>query len=78
MPLIPTFSLKGEKAGTCVDTYASGRGKKKTQAAKFPTFLKADRSAQAPRRQAAEQPKVQSITLSIAASTSRITAYPFN
>ena len=24
IPLIPTFSLKGEGAGTCVDTYASG------------------------------------------------------
>lgn len=23
-PLIPTFSLKGEGAGTCVDTYATG------------------------------------------------------
>ena len=27
IPLIPTFSLKGEGAGTCVDTYApAGRG----------------------------------------------------
>ncbi|WP_333879236.1 hypothetical protein [Methylobacter sp.] len=27
IPLIPTFSLKGEGAGTCVDTYLSrGRG----------------------------------------------------
>jgi hypothetical protein len=27
-PLIPTFSLKGEGAGTCVDTYAKGEGDK--------------------------------------------------
>jgi len=25
IPLIPTFSLKGEGAGTCVDTYAYKR-----------------------------------------------------
>jgi hypothetical protein len=25
-PLIPTFSLKGEGAGICVDTYAAGEG----------------------------------------------------
>jgi len=26
IPLIPAFSLKGEGAGTCLDTYASGEG----------------------------------------------------
>jgi hypothetical protein len=26
IPLIPTYSLKGEGAGTCVDTHALGEG----------------------------------------------------